>query len=169
MNNCICIFPDYTHTHTLQTMAKMTWSIYPANTYHFDQIISFRCEDMYGRKKKGYALFYLLTKKIAKRTLNVSPWNILFLRSSIFEHCSSTLPWGLKQATFNKIFIRDEWTAPQTDSWGRKSWGALAIMIYLEDLQQLQKVLQAILKHRKRTLLEGYAGISETTILFYIR
>ena len=152
--------------YTLQTVAKMTWSIYPAKAYHFDQIISFR----YVRKQKkgGCTLFYLLTKREPKEHMNVSPWNILFLRSSIFEHCSSTLPWGLKQATFSKFFIREDWTAPQTDSWGRKGWGALAIMIYLEDLQQLQKVLQAILKHRKRTLLEGYAGISETTILFYI-
>jgi len=49
-----------------------------------------------------------------------------------------------------------------------EEWRALAIIIYLEDLQQLQKVLQTILKHRKRMLLEGYAGISETTILFYV-
>lgn len=163
MHNCICVFLIIYITNSgkndMKYLSCKSISFWSNN---FFQV----CKEA---KKGGCTLFYLLTKREPKEHMNVSPWNILFLRSSIFEHCSSTLPWGLKQAyTFSKVFKREDWTAPQTDSWGRKSWGALAIMIYLEDLQQLQKVLQAILKHRKRTLLEGYAGISETTILFYI-
>ena len=148
--------------YTLQTVAKMTWSIYPAKAYHFDQIISFR---YVGSKKRGGV-------PCSTNLLKESQKNIWM--SHLETSCSSDLqflnivPLLCPAYTFSKVFIREDWTAPQTDSWGRKSWGALAIMIYLEDLQQLQKVLQAILKHRKRTLLEGYAGISETTILFYI-
>ena len=102
-----------------------------------------------------------------------------YMKAHLETSCSSNLQFlntvpllcsGIETSTYT---FSNNFQNRRTDSTTKRplreeEWGALAIIIYLEDLQQLQKVLQTILKHRKRTLLEGYAGISETTILFYV-